>query len=268
MNEMWDIKISTAYPVTVPVYLNGEGPYTFVLDTGCIRGNLSQRVTTSLSLGVDDLGCAVLDSFAVGDLVIPGYHLCARDNSACLPIGPGKQLDGFLGMDFLRYYQTTLDYRGGRLSLVSAMDSMPRTMCKPDPGFSYVRIKYPNLYVVVPVQLNGCGPHYFVLDTGAQTTLVSPGLAQQLGLARGESRDSFGIGGAASSEPVYLSEVASLHIGAQRLEHLPIAVADCTRVSNAAEMQIDGYIGHNFLESFTIKLSVLELAMGLGAPTL
>lgn len=266
MNETWDIQISTTYPVTVPVFLNGNGPYTFLLDTGCVRGNLSQPVAEALSLGLDDLGCAVLDTYAIGDLLVPGYHIFVRDNAACrADVGPGRQLDGFLGMDFLRYYRTSLDYPGGRLGLVSAMDSMPRTMYKPEPGFSYVRIKYANLYVILPVQVNGSGPHYFVLDTGAQRTLVSPELADHLGLVRGESRDSWGIHGPAGSQRVCLSEVASLQVGAQGVEHLPIAIADCTRVSNAAEMQIDGYIGHNFLSHFTIRLSVLELAIGFGA---
>ena len=267
MSEKWDIEISPAYPVTVPAYLNGDGPYPFVLDTGCVRGNVSQHVAESLSLDTDELGCAVLDSFAVGDLVIPEYHLCVRDNSACRPVRPSEQRDGFLGMDFLRYFEITLDCPGECLSLVSVVDSMPRTMYKPEPGFSYVRIRYPNLYVVAPVQLNDSGPYNFVLDTGSQMTLVSPELADRVGLIRGEERQSHGIEGTSRPEAVHLSEAGSLQIGAQRVEDLPVAVADCARVSSAAGMQVDGYIGHSFLEVFRIRVSVLELVMGLARQT-
>lgn len=255
------MEIDTRYPPTIPIYLNDQGPYTFVLDTGCTDTNLSRTVAENLSLAVDDLGCSVLDAFAVGDLVLPDYQIYVRDNSACqLLTAVGRPPDGFLGMGFLRYYEVTLDYPGARACFVDLRQYMGRTTRRPEPDFSCVRIKYPNLYVVVSTELNDRGPYQFLLDTGAQRTTVSPAVAADLGLVKGMAGTAHGIDDAL---PAYLSEVASVKVGTQRVERLPVAVVDCQRTSKATGMEIDGYLGHNFLQQFAVRVNVLELYLGL-----
>jgi hypothetical protein len=53
----------------------------------------------------------------------------------------------------------------------------------------------PSLRMLGPVFVNENGPHDFVIDTGANRTVIAAELAQELGLARGENVDLHGIAG-------------------------------------------------------------------------
>ncbi|MFC1525912.1 aspartyl protease family protein [Candidatus Latescibacterota bacterium] len=256
------MRIDTEYPLTVPIHLNGAGPYSFLLDTGYSSANLSQAVAGELSLSLDSHGCAVLDTFAVGDLVLPGYQIHVRDDSESPASAVRvKHVDGFLGMGFLKYYQTTIDYPSQCACFYDLANTMVRTAVAPEPGYSYVRIRFSGGLIVVPVQVNDQGPYQFLLDTGAQTTIVSPELASEIGLALGTARTARGV---ESMLVAHDSEAVSLLVGSQRVECLPVSVMDCARATAAAATHIDGYLGHNFLQRFTLRFNVLELWMGLG----
>lgn len=166
-------------------------------------------------------------------------------------------------MGFLRYYETTLDYPGAQAHFVDLREYIGRTTRQPEPGFSCVRIRYPNLFVVVPTDLNGRGPYQFLLDTGADMTTVSSALAESLGMPRGSDATAHTIDGLLQA---YHSTCDSQKVGAQQIEHLPVAVSDCQRTSHAAGTEIDGYLGHNFLEQFAVRINVLELYLGLVRP--
>src|ERR1019366_5419903 len=49
-------------------------------------------------------------------------------------------------------------------------------------------------YIIVPVSINHAGPYSFLLDTGAQITMVDPSLAAQLHLAtEGQAKVASGV---------------------------------------------------------------------------
>lgn len=115
--------------ILVPVHINGRGPYSFVLDTGATLTCMDQALATELSLpeeggrigfgaGVGGAGRMQLvhaDSLRVGEARAEELTLCALDLSSARQAG--IELDGLLGLNFLRSFRMGLDFERGVLSL-------------------------------------------------------------------------------------------------------------------------------------------------------
>jgi predicted aspartyl protease len=114
----------------VPVYVNGSGPYAFVLDTGatmtCIDGELSGRlglpeaggrVGVGMGLGQEPgaLELVSIDSLRVGGATVIGLTGCALDLERFGAMG--LEVEGLLGLNYLREFRVTLDFAAERLVL-------------------------------------------------------------------------------------------------------------------------------------------------------
>lgn len=107
----------------VPVHVNGQGPFQLVLDTGATLTCLDREVVRRLDLpparGVVGVGAGVegtgemslvrIDSIRVGGARAEGVTGCALDLRHIGDVG--LDIDGLLGLDFLRAYRVTLDFR-------------------------------------------------------------------------------------------------------------------------------------------------------------
>jgi predicted aspartyl protease len=106
----------------VPVHLNGQGPFRFVLDTGATLTCVEQRIARQLELpearGVTGVGAGVgaagrvqllrLDSLRVGAARAEDLMACALDLEHTGEVG--LEIDGLLGLNFLRSFHKTLDF--------------------------------------------------------------------------------------------------------------------------------------------------------------
>ena len=120
----------------VPVYLNGEGPFDFVLDTGATLTCVDQAIATRLRLpaarGVVGVGAGIegagrmqilrLDSLRIGAARAKELNVCALDLKHIGTLG--LEVDGLLGLNFLRSFRVTLDFQRKVLHLRSP-DSPP-----------------------------------------------------------------------------------------------------------------------------------------------
>jgi len=240
----------------VPVLVNGKGPYSFGIDTGYLGFCLSSHVVAELHLAESPDGRVSLGSLAVCDLTFRDFEITVRDNSAISKLA-NRRVDGLLGMGFLKYFQTTLDYPASSLTLVPLQQLIGRWP-PPTPGTSCVRISYPNRYVVVPVRINESAPHGFLLDTGAGTCVVSDELARELKLPREGSALAHG---SVDAKQCYGSQARSLCVGNRKVADLPVSVMACAHVSEYAGTRIDGYLGYNFLKDTSITVNVLDLTL-------
>lgn len=119
---------SAAYPVfLVQARINGQGPFTFFVDTGAtvtiVSASLARKLRLApLPVAVQGVGAggpfstrASRASISVGDLRQDGVLVATFDltqiNGA---VGP---TDGGLGYNFLKAYRVTIDYPGRRLCL-------------------------------------------------------------------------------------------------------------------------------------------------------
>ena len=111
--------------VVVPVFLNGQGPYRFLLDTGATHSILSSAVAGQLRISASRSGSLIT---AGGSVPVA---LCVIDVVQIGPVRLGKttiavtdaellrtlHIDGLLGADYLKQFRISIDYLHRVLSL-------------------------------------------------------------------------------------------------------------------------------------------------------
>lgn len=116
----------------VPLYLNGQGPFEFVLDTGatitCVDQPLAERLNLQEQRGQIGLGAGVggagrvrlvgIDSLRIGGAEASGLTACVLDLAQVRAISP--DVAGLLGLNFLREFRVTLDFNRNVLLLQEA----------------------------------------------------------------------------------------------------------------------------------------------------
>jgi predicted aspartyl protease len=175
----------------VPIFIDGQGPFNFALDTGASNSLIDSSLAQQLGLpvvgtagqvtGVTGAANAQLvnvDVWSVGNVHLPSLTAVSLPLPAANS-GPG--LVGLLGSDVLSTFGTVdVDYGRQVLFLREAEPTL-------EPGEIEVPLQIargPNgaTLALVPVSINGQGPFSFALDTGASNSLVDSALVQQLGI--------------------------------------------------------------------------------------
>ncbi|MBV9959315.1 MAG: aspartyl protease family protein [Acidobacteria bacterium] len=119
--------------------------------------------------------------------------------------------------------------------------------------------------ILLTVRAGGAGPFEFILDTGAGTSLITPELARQLNVAETAHKDGVGAGGRVR---VALGRLASLEVGAARVEDLEVAITDeLQRIGLAVGAKIDGDVGYNFLKNFRVTIDYARYMLRLDQAT-
>jgi predicted aspartyl protease len=112
----------TANHLTVPVHINGRGPYRFIVDTGADRTVLATEVGEELGLlrgervVLDGVVQAVLtDTVSIRELAFGS--IASRNLSVPTLARSLLDADGYLGLDFLDGHRVTFDFKGGLLQV-------------------------------------------------------------------------------------------------------------------------------------------------------
>ena len=115
--------------IVVPVSINGRGPFDFVLDTGATVTCIDQALADSLQLppirGTLGIGAGVggsgrmrlvrFDSVRVGQATAADLPGCTLDLAHIQ--GVGLDVDGLLGLNFLKPFRVTVDFQRSVLIL-------------------------------------------------------------------------------------------------------------------------------------------------------
>jgi predicted aspartyl protease len=112
--------------VIVPVFIGGEGPYRFLLDTGSSHSVISQTLATTLGASpvakapiATSVGSILALVVRLPDVAVGSAHVESLLATSLPPSGAGILEDGIsgvIGEDFLSQFDYTLDYRTSRLS--------------------------------------------------------------------------------------------------------------------------------------------------------
>lgn len=109
---------------------------------------------------------------------------------------------------------------------------------------------------LVPTVLNGTQRATFLLDTGANITVVTPQIARRAGLevpsGAGGSKSKARMASGQEVE-VSLVRVKSIMVGSARIDNLQVAVYEIG-VLDSAPFAIDGFLGADFLGRFTMTV--------------
>jgi Aspartyl protease len=111
------IRLDDLSMIIVPVSINGSGPYDFMLDTGCTKTMVNEKLAEELHLSrVDEktmvgvmasakLPVVHVNSISVGGAVVDGGDVYSSDHLTTT----GK-VRGVLGEDFLKNFDVLIDY--------------------------------------------------------------------------------------------------------------------------------------------------------------
>ena len=246
--------------ILLPAYVNAKGPFDFVLDTGAAMSILTKDLADKIgvegtevkeALGAAgqriEISLGKVDSLSIGESR-------ARD----VKVGIIKELPkcigalGALGYNYLKEFVLTIDYESKLLTISSSREETNQ----PRSNRTYVplRLATPDRPILlVDVLVNGREINAFILDTGASQTVISPELAQRMGLSESTAADSIiGVGGVAQSS-VALS--ITLSVGEAYLSNINVIVADIfSSLCRAVGAKFDGILGFNFLSRFKIEI--------------
>ncbi len=187
-----------AHRVTAPVFINGKGPYEFVVDTGANRTVVATEVAQTLALppgpnaevngiaGIETAPTSLIDRLDVG-----------RVNSRKLqaPTLTHERLgaDGLLGVDVLKNRRLTIDFRLNTITIYRANSNTNAFELRSDAVDTRVGPVVPRRgdYTVVPARVRfgqlividadlGGVPVVAFLDSGSQNTVGNLQLYEKL----------------------------------------------------------------------------------------
>jgi hypothetical protein len=180
--------------MVVPVYLNGHGPFGFVVDTGANRSVVATEVAALCGLpsagradvhgiaGVEAANLAAVRRLAVGAVVSSALEL---------PVVPRAHLgaDGLLGVDILRGRRMSLNFAENRFEIGNSgqgtelgRDSNSRIPSHVDPIHVGATYRYGQL-VILDAQV-GEVPVSAFIDSGSQVTVGNRALRDAVVRAR------------------------------------------------------------------------------------
>ena len=93
--------------------------------------------------------------------------------------------------------------------------------------------------IVVPVMVNRRGPFKFILDTGANTTVLAPQLAATIGLTVDQDQ-MVNMNGVTGAQPVPTAEVDRVESGSVVLESQRLAIAQASLIGTDGVLGVDG----------------------------
>ena len=261
--------------ILLPVEVNGEGPFEFILDTGAGTSLLSSDLGQKLGVkvigskegqsagGAVSVSLAKVDSLAVGSVKLDDVDVGLVDLSH---IGKtvGAKIDGDLGYNFLRHFRVTLDYRQSEILLddPKRFEFAGQSTAVTEVALRLASPAKP--LILVDVHANGRGPFQFAIDTGTSTTAITPELAKQLGVATSPI-DPATTGGAQVA--VTAGVLPSFQVGSARIDDLNVVVGDFfAMLSNVIGTKLDGIVGYNFLRNYKVALDYPNETLSLFTP--
>jgi predicted aspartyl protease len=112
-------------------------------------------------------------------------------------------------------------------------------------------------HLTIDVTIGGKGPYHFVVDTGADRTVIAEDIAAELGLTRGPLVN---VEGAVRTLPAQTVTLSDISFGAVRNEDLVIPILPRTLLG------ADGYLGLDVVDGYRVTLDFRNHALLIGEP--
>jgi predicted aspartyl protease len=216
--------------IIVPVMVNDQGPFSFVLDTGANRTVLTPQLVATLGLrSADDdtvtmngaTGSAVVptvrvERVAAGDVVIKEQQLPVAEALA-------EGIDGILGVDALESKRIMVDNKTGKIEIGNARHQRPiEGAMRISAQLRFGRLMVVDAYVDrIHVKA--------VIDTGSQYTLGNDALQAALDVSTRSKLASMPIdvvGETLARQRGLRQPVTTVRVGDVRAEHFNIVFGE------------------------------------------
>lgn len=214
---------------TVPVYVDGHGPYPFILDSGAdstaVYRWFAEKMRFKAVKGGDQelsgqTGTTKVTMYHVGDLKLDGHHLRNVEAYGLPNRHDAGREAGVLGNDFMDGRLVTYDFPCRRI----AVHAKPVDVAKlVGPGAHVVHADShkSSTLLTIPVTVNGA-TGTGIIDTGSRQTRLSPRFARAAGIdpESAKFRSAKAIYGANSKGMVPLTgPVGTVGFGGMTIRH-------------------------------------------------
>ena len=215
--------------MTVPVSVEGRGPYSFIVDTGAERTVIARELAQVLELGdgvkarmhsmseVSQVQTVIIRALRVGGRSVRDIHAPALERRN---IGA----EGILGVDSLQSQRVSFDFARQEMSV---MPSRKRDRQWPaDTIVVSARNKFGYL-VLVDASVDG-QKVWVILDTGSETTIANGALRRKLERKRGFAETwpiemTSVTGGKVTADQTF---VKRMRLGGIDINNMPMAFSD------------------------------------------
>jgi predicted aspartyl protease len=218
--------------LTVDAFINGKGPFQFVVDTGADRSVIAEDVAQSLGLrnGEDMIVQGIARSVPAQSVLLDSLRMDRVSiDSLPMPVLPRSWLgaDGYFGLDVIDRQAVTFDFQNHTLSI---RPSDRVTSILPVEDQALVRVNGSNgRLTAVNCTVDGIKAYAFI-DSGAQITIGNSHLFDALADAHGtkylndEVIQLLGVtGGAASGR---LVAIRAIKLGSVRFANSVLVISD------------------------------------------
>ena len=173
---------------TVPVFIDGQGPFRFAVDTAASASVVADDVARRLNIapageldmhtviGLERVRAVRARTLSSGSLTVAAARMAVGTRAGLIG------LDGLLGLDLLADQRLVMRFRGQGRSSINRSRADPDAFLgavRPRVRFQPPRGGGTNL-MVLQALVRG-QPVQAVIDTGAQVTLINPALARASG---------------------------------------------------------------------------------------
>lgn len=248
------------------VMINGKGPYRFIVDTGATQTVLSgkvietlglKKIATNIMYGLGGEGKVEspiyrADSIKVGDVTVKNVPLGTLSNPLLDLV-----MDGILAPSVLAEFIVTINYPGSQIEL---------SRKAPTTGTAIPAWFFSGL-LMVPSQVNGKFNGNFLLDTGADGTLISHSMANNLGVNKNTPGATLnlpigGIGGL--DDGILLVPSVTLKTPFETKQFDKMMAIDLHGMSRLIQTEISGVLGFDSLKDYRVTLDYQNAEIRLG----
>ncbi|MBD2842786.1 aspartyl protease family protein [Erythrobacter rubeus] len=222
--EILDLEEERNRRLTIPVTIEGQGPYDFMIDTGSQATAVTHHINRNLALPhirvaqlVGMASIRPVDVVEVNNLVV-GTHTI---HNISAPVLNRAYLgaDGIIGLDSLQDFRVLIDFRKDTIALEDITKKHSRA------GFEIVvnaRQKLGQL-LITDALVEGVRATV-IIDTGAQASLANTALRNKIKAKRSQEVMTMDVNGVKMAGD--LSFVRTLEIEGLSLQNVPLAFAD------------------------------------------
>ncbi len=244
--------------ILIPVFVNGNGPYDFIFDTGSATTSLLPEFARQLAIKSNPteqaigVGSANASEGSVSSLRIGGAQV--ENLSVVIVEGinavkaSGADLKGTIGINYMKHFVVTIDYRNSLIHLAKGHNEVGVSDSATAPG-----IRFPDKpVIVVPAIVNGKGPYGFVVETGSGGIAISEEVAQSLELKIEGTSTVTGVGDPSVARR---SQIKTLTVGSATVQNTRVIVANFFEpLSKEIGVKVDGLLGYPYLKNFTVVI--------------
>jgi predicted aspartyl protease len=215
--------------MTVPVSVEGKGPYQFIVDTGAERTVIARELADELDLGlgmkarlhsmteVSSIQTVIINALEVGGKSVRDIHAPALERRN---IGA----EGILGVDSLQSKRVSFDFARQQMTVTP---SKKRERAWPADTIVVTARNRFGYLVLIDASIDG-QKVWVILDTGAQTTVANSALRRKLE-KRGRIGKTWPIqmlsvtGGRLTADQTVMKEI---RLGGINIRNLAVAFSD------------------------------------------